>query len=262
MPEDRAASALETGSLSIGYGSEAIVSSLNLSLERGMSLALVGANGSGKTTLLKTIAGLLAPLSGSIMVLGSPPLALPERVAYMGQFHPTSFMLPLRAIDVIRMGRFAALGLFGKAGSVDEEAVEEAIEVMSLGPIAKQPLNALSGGQRQRVFLAQAVARRAELLLLDEPAAGMDASSRLGYRRYIEAAAARGVSSIIATHDIEEAAACDQALLLARKVVAYGSGREVLTASAVSETFGLVGRYEDGKLVVMEPDHGHCGGED
>lgn len=249
--------AVTTQALGVGYGNEMIVDDINLNLLRGEILALVGSNGSGKTTLLRTIAGLLKPLSGSLQILGAPPLTQPARVAYMGQFHPSSFMLPLRVIEVVRMSRFAKHGLLGRLTDEDETAVSEAISIMGLTGIAMKPLNTLSGGQRQRVFIAQALAHKAELIILDEPASNIDAKSRETYRGYIRDVARMGVSTIIATHDIEEAAACDQTLLLAHRVVAYGRGEEVLTAEALLSTFGIVGRYKEGKIVVVEREHGH-----
>ena len=245
--------------LSVGYSTDAILSLLDFSVGRGQTLALVGANGSGKSTLLKAIAGLLRPMGGELSVLGGLPLATPARVAYLGQFHPSGFVLPLCVAEVVRMGRFAARGLFGKFGPADEEAVHEAIEAVGLSDIADTPLNELSGGQRQRVFIAQALARRAELLLLDEPEANLDAASRTNTRRLFAEAVGRGASAIIATHDIDAAAACDHTMLLARRVVAYGPSAQVLRADALLETFGVVGRAEGDKVVVVGREHGHEG---
>ncbi|HSP20457.1 MAG TPA: ABC transporter ATP-binding protein, partial [Myxococcaceae bacterium] len=135
-----------------------MIAGLDFALERGRTLALVGANGSGKTTLLKTMASLLAPVSGELRVLGGAPGAFPARVAYLGQFHPTGFILPLRAIDVVRMARFALLGLLRRASRQDERAVEQAMEVMGVWDLRNEPLDVLSGGQRQRVLIAQALA--------------------------------------------------------------------------------------------------------
>jgi len=249
--------ALVASALSVGYQREVVVENIALELDRGRVLALVGTNGSGKSTFLKTIAGLIPPLSGSIEVLGGRPLAAPAKVAYMGQFHPSSGALPLRAIDVVRMARFAKLGLVGRRGSEDEEAVRVAMEIMGVTEFARSPLNTLSGGQRQRVFIAQAFARDAELILLDEPATNLDLPSRETYRRLIREAAARGTAVVVATHDIEEAVACDYALLLAHRVVAFGRGREVLRAETLLSTFGIVGRYQEGGVVVVEREHGH-----
>ena len=106
-------------------------------------------------------------------------------------------------------------------------------------------------------FIAKAISRRAELILLDEPASNIGASAREMYRGYIRAAAKTGVASIIATHDIEEAAACDQTLMLEHRVVAYGKGEEMLTAEALLSTFGIVGHYKEGRIVVIERKHGH-----
>jgi ABC-type Mn2+/Zn2+ transport system ATPase subunit len=255
------APALAARGLAVGYASEAVLEALDFSLERGSTLALVGANGSGKSTLLKAIAGLIVPLRGSLSVLGGEPLAAPARVAYLGQFHPSGFVLPLRASEVVRMGRFAALGLFGKFGAEDEAAVAEAIEAVGLGGLAETPLNELSGGQRQRVFIAQALARRAELLLLDEPEANLDAASRATSRRLFGEAVARGASAVIATHDIDAAGSCDFTMLLARRLVAYGPSAEVLRADALLETFGVVGRAVGDRVVVVGREHGHEGCE-
>lgn len=253
--------AIEARKLSVGYGRESVVFGLSFSLERGEKLALVGSNGSGKSTLLKTIAGLLKPLSGSLEVLGSVPLATPDRVAYLGQFHPSGMSLPLSALDIVRMARFARHGLFGRLDAEDEAAVRGAMEAMGVTGLSALPLNRLSGGQRQRVFIAQALARGADLLLLDEPAAGLDAPSIETYRRLADEAARAGTAVVIATHDIDEAASCDKTMLLAHRVVAYGPSAEVLTPDFLLSTFGIVGTYREGRLVAIDREHG-CGDEE
>lgn len=251
---------VEARSLSVGYGKGAVIDGLDFTLERGRVLTLVGANGSGKTTLLKTLAALLVPISGHLRVLGAAPGASPTRVAYLAQFHPTGFILPLRAIDVVRMARYASLGLLGRASRDDEQAVERAMDVMTVSELREEPLDALSGGQRQRVFIAQALARGAELLLLDEPAANLDRGARETYRGVVRDLTRAGCSAIVATHDLEEAACSDQALLLAQRVVASGTPREVLTARALLSTFGVVARHGEDGVLVVEHDHG-CDGD-
>lgn len=253
--------AVECHDLSVGYGSEIVVADVDFRLDRGKVLALVGSNGSGKTTLLKTIAGLLPSISGTIKVLADAPLAKPSQVAYMGQFHPSSFMLPLRAIDVVRMARFASHGLLGRMTVKDEQAVREAMERMNVSALAKEPLNTLSGGQRQKVFLAQAFAKNADLILLDEPAANLDTLARDAYRRLVRELANGGRSVIVATHDIYEAADYDRTMLLAHRVVAYGHVDEILTPETLLSTFGIAGRYKEGRVILVEREHGHeeCG---
>lgn len=251
--------AVEARGLSVGYDGDEILSKVDLVLRPGESLALVGANGSGKSTLLKAMAGLLPPMAGELRILGGRPLGEPARVAYLGQFHTTGFVLPLRASEIVRMARFASRGLFGALTGEDERAVEEAMAAVGLADIADESLSELSGGQRQRVFIAQALARKADLLLLDEPEANLDASSRATARRLFGEAVAAGASSVLATHDIEAAAACDYTMLLARRVVAYGRSAEVLKADSLLDTFGVVGRAEGGKVVVVGREHGHEG---
>jgi len=249
-------------SLNVGYNGESVVSGVNMVLEQGQAVALIGTNGSGKSTLLKTIVGLLPPLGGRISVFGAGPGASPRRTAYLGQFHASGFALPLRALDVVRMGRFPVRGLMGRMRREDDEIVLSAMRRMAIENLADAPLRSLSGGQQQRTYIAQVLAHRSDLLVLDEPATGLDAGSRELYLRAVGDELERGASVIMATHDIqEEAAVCHHVMLLARRVVAYGPPQEVLTAEALLQTFGIVITGDKKRLAVIEDRHGHDTGE-
>jgi ABC-type Mn2+/Zn2+ transport system ATPase subunit len=245
--------------LDVGYKAEVIIADINFTLSCGESLALVGINGSGKSTLLKTLVGLLPPLKGSINVLGKEPGKDPRRLAYLSQFHSSGLILPLRTIDVVRMGRFPEKGLFGRMTEEDDEIVQASMRRMGIEALQEAPLRALSGGQQQRVYIAQVLARRADLLILDEPASGLDAGSRETFSQILAEELARGAMAVIATHDIQDASECNQAMLLAKRVVAFGPGREVLTPEALLMTFGivLVSQGPEGRIGVVEREHGH-----
>jgi ABC-type Mn2+/Zn2+ transport system ATPase subunit len=243
--------------LSIGYDGEPIVQDINFKVEGGQSLAVVGVNGSGKSTLLKTMVGLLPPIKGEMCIAGNIPGNVTRRIAYMSQFHTSEFILPMRAIDVVRMGRYAIHGLLGKMSEVDEELIETAMKSMQVWNLADKPLQSLSGGQQQRIYISQVLAKHADLLILDEPTAGLDVGAREIYEEAIDDELCRGASVITATHDIQEAMECDQTMLLARKVIAIGKGKDVITAKALMETFGIVITLNDQNLgvTVVEREH-------
>lgn len=245
--------------LDVGYQSETIVKDISFSVKKGQSLALVGVNGSGKSTLLKTLVRLLPPLKGNLQVMGKPTGQSPRQIAYLSQAHTSGFILPLRALDAVRMGRFANHGLLGKMTAADDELVMQAMKSMQVWDLADKPLRSLSGGQQQRVYIAQALARHADLLILDEPTAGLDAGAREIYQEAMRGELCRGASVITATHDIQEAMDCDQAMLLARKVVAVGPGKEIITPQALLETFGILITLNQQNLgvAVVEREHGH-----
>jgi ABC-type Mn2+/Zn2+ transport system ATPase subunit len=248
---------VQATSLDIGYKDEAIVPDINLELRKGQALALIGTNGSGKSTLLRTIVNLLEPLNGALTVFGKTPETSPHRVAYLGQFHHGGFILPLRTIEVVRMGRFPMHGLLGRMRKEDDEIVWSAMKAMGIEKLAEMPLRYLSGGQQQRAYLAQVLAHQADLLVLDEPTAGLDAGGRDLYLQAIRSELARGASIVSATHDIqEEATMCHRVMLLARRVVAYGPPQTTLTPEALLETFGIV-VTGDKRLRVIESVHGH-----
>ncbi len=253
--------AIAARDLVVGYEGRAIVAGVDLDVRARTSLALVGTNGSGKSTLLRTIVGLLPVVAGELDVLGARPGGSPARLAYQSQFHASGFVLPLRAIDVVRMGRYPVLGLLGRMRSEDHDLVAWSMEAMGISDLARSALRSLSGGQQQRVYLAQVLARRADLIVLDEPTSGLDAGGRERYLRVFATELERGAAIVTATHDISEAIEYDQVLLLARRVVALGPGVEVLTADRLLDTFGIVVRdphkEHRGRLVVAETTHGH-----
>jgi ABC-type Mn2+/Zn2+ transport system ATPase subunit len=244
--------------LTVGYPGEAIVEEINFVLPQGQAMALIGTNGSGKSTLLKTAVGLLKPLGGEISVFGTRPGGSARRIAYLGQFHNAGFILPLRAIDVVRMGRFPLHGLVGNIDEKDYEIAMGAMRTMGIEKLADTPLRSLSGGQQQRVYLAQVLAHKADLLVMDEPTSGLDAGGRELYLHAMNDEMCRGASILVATHDIqEEASLCQQVMLLARRVVAFGPPQQVLNSETLLETFGIVISKGQKRPTVLECEHGH-----
>ncbi|MSO44450.1 MAG: ATP-binding cassette domain-containing protein [Thermoleophilia bacterium] len=248
--------ALRCEHLAVGYDGHAVVTDIALTLDPGQWLAVVGTNGSGKSTMLRTVAGLIPLIGGTLGVLGGAAGGRRASVSYLSQSHEQGFLLPLRARDVVRMGRWPVRGLVGRLRRDDESVVDEAMEALGISDLADTPLGALSGGQCQRVHLAQVVCRQADLLLLDEPTAGLDAGSRERYLRLMDSERDRGAAIVSATHDVREAARADLALLLAERVVACGPPDEVLTAAALSDTFGVIIAGSTGP-VVIDPHHEH-----
>lgn len=243
--------------LSVGYGPNVVVAGIDTDLIAGGSVALVGSNGSGKSTLLKTLAGLIPPIEGSAEILGGAIGETTTEVAYLGQSQGNALSLPLRVIDVVRMSRFDQRSRWQRRSHEDDQLVDEAMRAMHIEDLAQRSLRDLSGGQRQRVRLAQVLARRARLILLDEPTTGLDAPGRSAYLAAIAQEKARGAAVVIATHDVSEASTCDRILLLAGRIVADGPPEAVLTPENLLETFGIgLARVGD-RLIVTEHMHNH-----
>lgn len=164
----------------------------------GHLLAITGANGSGKSTLLAVAAGLLTPDRGVV------DLRPGIRIALVPQSTPLAPHLPLSVTDIVTMGTWGRLGSWRPARRTDREAVRDAIATVGLTDLSRRPIGALSGGQRQRALLAQALVQRADLVLLDEPMAGLDARSREIIAATIEHLTETGSGVIAVTHDVAE----------------------------------------------------------
>ena len=225
--------------LCVGYGKHPAVEGVMLDMHPGELLVLVGTNGSGKSTLLKTLAGLIHPVHGDLHVLGQHAGQLPTRVAYLPQHPVSSHTLPLQVRDVVTMGRFAHLGLFKRTSSSDRDIVSSAMQRTGIDAQANKPIRDLSGGQQQRTHLAQVLAREAEILLLDEPTAGLDINGRKLVAELIAAERARGVTVVMATHELADAEHATSVLLLAQRVVSMGPPQEALRDEYLRECFGF-----------------------
>ena len=225
--------------LCVGYGKHPVVEGVMLDMHPGELLVLIGTNGSGKSTLLKTLAGLIHPVHGDLHVLGQHAGQLPTRVAYLPQHPVSSHTLPLQVRDVVTMGRFAHLGLFKRTSSSDRAIVSSAMQRTGIDAQANKPIRDLSGGQQQRTHLAQVLAREAEILLLDEPTAGLDINGRKLVAELISAERARGVTVVMATHELADAEHATSVLLLAQRVVSMGPPQEALRDEYLRECFGF-----------------------
>lgn len=225
--------------LCVGYGKHPVVEGVMLDMHPGELLVLIGTNGSGKSTLLKTLAGLIHPVHGDLHVLGQHAGQLPTRVAYLPQHPVSSHTLPLQVRDVVTMGRFAHIGLFKRTSSSDRDIVSLAMQRTGIDEQANKPIRDLSGGQQQRTHLAQVLARGAEILLLDEPTAGLDINGRKLVAELIAAERARGVTVVMATHELADAEHATAVMLLAQRVVSIGPPQEALRDEYLRECFGF-----------------------
>lgn len=200
--------------------------------------ALVGPNGSGKSTLLHTIAGLLEPTGGEVVVFGGPPRQRRQRMAYVLQAQHASEHLLVTAREVVALARAAAIGPFGRMRQLDRDAIDRAMQRVDIGDLGRRHLAEMSGGQRQRVFVAQGLAQEADILLLDEPVAGLDLTSAQTIQQVIDEERDAGRVVIVATHDLDEARRADHVVLLNGRVVASGSPADVLRPERLREAYG------------------------
>ncbi len=189
---------------------------------------LVGPNGSGKSTLLHAIAGLL-PDHGAVRIDGESPSQARRSTAYVLQTQHVAAQLPVTAREVVSLGRTPSVGPIRRLRAADRKAVTAALHRMEMDELADRHLTEMSGGQRQRVFIAQGLVQDADVLLLDEPVAGLDMASAAQIRRAVLEERAAGRTVVVATHDLEEAAESDFVVLLAGRVVACGAPTAVLT---------------------------------
>lgn len=233
---------LDASGLAIGHGGRILAKDIDLSIRPGTVTCLLGPNGAGKTTLFRTLLGLIPPLNGTIAASGTRLELMSRRdlaraVAYVPQAHAGPFAYT--ALDLVLMGRTAHLDLFQQPGREDFEIAREALDTLGIEPLTERPIDRLSGGQRQLVFIARALAQRAAVLVMDEPAASLDIANRLLLRGTIRRLAAEGLGIVVSTHEPDEAFALgDAAALIGPAGFVTGPVDEVLTESALSALYG------------------------
>jgi ABC-type Mn2+/Zn2+ transport system ATPase subunit len=190
-----------------GYDHGIVLRGASAQLFPGQAVALLGPNGSGKSTMLKVVLGLLEPLDGRVAVLGAAPARLDRarhQVGYVPQLRDVDRAFPVTVFDLAMMGRAGRLGLFRRPGARDRELVSAALARVGLAELGDRPFGQLSGGQQQRAFLARAIVQEPDLLVLDEPAAGVDEENRARIGTLLAELRAQGLPMLIATHDVDE----------------------------------------------------------
>lgn len=252
---DDLVAAVHAHDLTVRYGGRVALRARDLTIPVGAVTALIGPNGSGKSTLLNAIAG-LADVTGTMQVLGRRPTAARSRIAYVLQSTGINDRVPLTVREVVTMGRYAELGPIRRLRAEDRAIVGDAMERLDIADLATRDITELSGGQRQRVFVAQGLAQRADLLLLDEPGTGLDFVSEERIGEVIREETADGRTVIVSTHDFADAQAADNVVLLAGEVVAHGPAAEVLTQQHISTAFGGHAHVlDDGTVLIDDPHH-------
>jgi len=237
--EAKQTSALVVQGVWAGYNHQPVLEDISFEVAKGDILGIIGPNGSGKSTLLKAILGLVDTWRGQIHVLGEPGTHNRHRVGYMPQMEQVDWDFPVTAGDVALMGRYARRGLFHHTNKQDREAAADALEKVGIYQLRQHLIGELSGGERRRVLLARALANGPDLLLLDEPMAGLDATAQHQLLDIIDGLRDEGATVVLSTHDLScVAGRCDKAACLNRRLIAYGTPWEILNEEVLGETFG------------------------
>ena len=209
-PADPDAPAVEVQDLSVVLGSSLILSGIDLRIEPGESVALLGANGSGKSTLVRTILGLLPIRTGTVRLFGhnvARRSAVPwRRVGYVPQRVGAAAGVPATALEVVRSGLLDPRRPLADRGRRARERALAALEAVGLAERADDHVQVFSGGQSQRVLIARALVRSPELLILDEPLAGIDRDSRRALARILESLRSQGITLLTILHEMGELA--------------------------------------------------------
>ena len=235
--------------LSAGYDGAPVLTDVSFDARAGQVVGLLGPNGGGKTTLFRVLLGDL-PHEGTVAVDGT--------VGSVPQGDRARLDFPVSALDVALMGAYSRTPWYRRIARADRDAARAALDRVGLADRADARFGTLSGGQRRRVLIARALVKDPQVLLLDEPFAGVDAASEERILGLFDELAAEGRTLLVATHDVVQARRWHRVLCLHGCQVAFGTPDEVLTSSTLERTYGddLV-VLDDGELAVQSHHHDH-----
>jgi len=234
---------LEFANLTLGYDRHPAVHHLSGAIEQGALLAVVGPNGAGKSTLFKGIAGLLAPLAGTIERHGLGA----RDVAYLPQVAEIDRSFPINVYDLVALGRWRRVGPFGAIGARERDKVDGAIAAVALTGFERRPIATLSGGQMQRTLFARLLLQDSGLIVLDEPFNGIDDRTVADLLALIDRWHAERRTVLAALHDTELVRRrFPETLLLARAPVAWGDTARVLTADNLVKARHMSEAFDEG----------------
>jgi zinc/manganese transport system ATP-binding protein len=257
-----AGSALRLDGAAVRRAGRLVWSGVDLRVEHGEFVAVLGPNGAGKSTLLDVILGMLPLSEGRATVLGAPAGRMNTRIGYLPQRRSFEEGTRIRGRDIVRLGVDGARWgvplpqLISPAGRRAQRRVDEVIELVGAGSFASRPIGELSGGEQQRLLIAQALARRPEMLLLDEPLDSLDLSNQGAVAALVQRICRQeGVTVLLVAHDVNPILGyLDRVIYFAGGRGVEGPPREVITSETLSRLYGVpieVLETSDGRLVVV-----------
>lgn len=228
-----------------GYDKKIIIDGINITIPSNKISVIIGANACGKSTLLKTLARLIKPKSGEVIIDGKKITSMPSKeLAKVLGLLPQSPVVPegITVSDLVSRGRFPYQTLLKGMNQTDFDAVEEALEIMGITELANRSVDELSGGQRQRVWIAMALAQQTDILLLDEPTTYLDITYQVEILDLLtDLNRKRGTTIVMVLHDINLSARYADYIFALRKgrLVDQGTPSEVITSELIDKVFGL-----------------------
>lgn len=238
-PDEANRSPLAIRGMTVSYGEKPAIFSVDATFQPGVMTAIIGPNGAGKSTLLKAALGIVKPLSGQVTCWGRPMARERARIAYVPQRASVDWDFPTRVLDVVLMGQYRQLGLLGRVRAKHMQTALEALQRVGMDGFADRQIGQLSGGQQQRVFLARALAQGADLYLLDEPFAGVDAATEKAIISVLKELRAKGKTVVAVHHDLSTVPEYfEDVLIINTTRIAEGPVTEAFTQAHLQEAYG------------------------
>lgn len=233
---------VEIEDVDVSYGEVRVLESINLTVEPGDFLGIIGPNGSGKTTLLRLMLGLIEPERGTVRLFGHPPSSFRQwgRLGYVPQKATLDPALPVTVQEVVATGLVPTLGLLGRIGSAQRKRIREVLANVGMEAHAGARIGALSTGQQQRILIARALVSNPELLILDEPTGGVDPEAQTSFYALLHHLnRERDVTLILVSHDIGVVAKeVTKLACLNRRLIFHGRPGDFLSDAALTALYG------------------------
>jgi manganese/zinc/iron transport system ATP- binding protein len=238
--------AFEVHDMTVAYLRRPVLWDIDLTIPEGKLVGIVGPNGAGKTTLIKAALGLVPLASGKVEIYGKTFAEQRHLIGYVPQRESVDWDFPVTVRDVVMMGTYGRLGWFRRPGRAERATAAQCLEQVGMAGYAKRQIRQLSGGQQQRVFLARALAEEAQIYFLDEPFAGVDASTETAIVELLHSLRSTGKTVLVVHHDLQTVNDYfDYVILLNMRLIACGPVETTFTPENLQKTYG-------GRLTILD----------